>query len=411
MSSSAESSARYGATPGKDRHLIRWLVRSICLIVAAVLVLPAANGWSAAVPALSPFVAGASVLATRTVHALIWVALPVTCIVLLRPRWFCRWLCPLGLCADGVSYLGRRWGRRPMKSASPGQWIVWLTLGGACLGLPLLSWLDPLAMFTNLFRLAGPRSVPAAWIGIIPVSIALLLNLVWPHAWCGRICPLGALQNLLSRLAKRLLRIARRGNGVRPGSEGTGPLARRAVLGVMAGAASAWVVRSTRALVAQPLRPPGALDEPEFLGVCVRCGNCMRACPTGIIEPDLGGHGLASLLTPVLHFQDGYCSEDCTACTRVCPSGALVRLSLPEKPHVRIGLPQVDMNVCLLAEDRECAECKRWCPYEAIRYVFSEVEYTLTPQINPRKCTGCGACEVACPTTPKKAIVVVPRSA
>lgn len=136
----------------------------------------------------------------------------------------------------------------------------------------------------------------------------------------------------------------------------------------------------------------------------------MRACPTGIIEPDLGGHGLASLLTPVLHFQDGYCLEDCTACTRVCPSGALARLSLPEKPHVRIGLPRVDMNVCLLAEDRECAECKRLCPYEAIRYVFSEVEYSLIPQIDPERCTGCGACEVACPTTLKKAIVVVSRS-
>jgi len=410
LSNSAESSERYGAMQGEDRHLIRWLVRGVCLIVSAILVLSAANGWSAVVPALSPFLAAASLLATGTVHALIWVALPVACMVLLRPRWFCRWICPLGLCADGVSYLGRRWGRRPMKSTQLGQWIVWLTLGGACLGLPLLLWLDPLALFTSLFRLAGPRSASAAWIGIIPVSIALLLNLVWPQAWCGRICPLGALQNLLSRLAKCLLRIVRRGDSFRPGSDGTGPLARRAVLGVMAGAASAWVVRSPRAWAAHPLRPPGALEEPELLGVCVRCGNCVRACPTAIIEPDLGGHGLASLLTPVLHFQDGYCREDCTACTRVCPSGALSRLSVREKPHMRIGLPRVDMNVCLLAEDRECAECSRWCPYGAIRYVFSEIEYTLIPWIDPEKCTGCGACEVACPTSPKKAIVVVPHS-
>ena len=297
-----------------------------------------------------------------------------------------------------------------MKSAQLGQWIVWLTLGGACLGLPLLLWLDPLALFAGLFRLAGSRPSVASWIGIIPVAIALLLNLVWPYSWCGRVCPLGTLQNLLFRLGRHLPRIARRGDSMPPRSDRAGPLARRAVVGLAVGAASAWLVRSIRKSPAPPLRPPGALDEPEFLGICVRCGNCMRACPTGIIEPDLGRHGLASLLTPVLHFRNGYCSEDCTACTRVCPSGALSRLSVREKPHMRLGLPEVDMSLCLLAEDRECAECRRWCPYEAIRYVFSEVEYSLIPQIDSEKCTGCGACEVACPTSPKKAIVVVPRS-
>ena len=73
-----------------------------------------------------------------------------------------------------------------------------------------------------------------------------------------------------------------------------------------------------------------------------------------------------------------------------------------------MGLAKVDMNVCLLGEDRECAECRRWCPYGAIRYVFSEDSYSLTPVIDTEKCNGCGACEMACPTKPAKAIVVVP---
>jgi ferredoxin len=34
--------------------------------------------------------------------------------------------------------------------------------------------------------------------------------------------------------------------------------------------------------------------------------------------------------------------------------------------------------------------------------------YTLTPQIDPNRCNGCGACEAACPTSPQKAIVVLP---
>jgi len=83
-------------------------------------------------------------------------------------------------------------------------------------------------------------------------------------------------------------------------------------------------------------------------------------------------------------------------------------MSLEDKPQMRLGLPKVDMNVCLLGEDRECAECRRWCPYGAIRYVFSEASYTLIPVIDTKKCTGCGACEMACPTKPGKAIVVVP---
>jgi ferredoxin-type protein NapG len=66
------------------------------------------------------------------------------------------------------------------------------------------------------------------------------------------------------------------------------------------------------------------------------------------------------------------------------------------------------MDICLLGDDRECSLCRSWCPYEAITYEFSEIEYTLVPKIDPKKCPGCGACEMVCPTSPTKAIVVYP---
>ena len=50
----------------------------------------------------------------------------------------------------------------------------------------------------------------------------------------------------------------------------------------------------------------------------------------------------------------------------------------------------------------------RRCPHDVIRYEFCETTYTLTPQIDPGKCTGCGTCGAACPTTPEQAIVVCP---
>jgi ferredoxin-type protein NapF len=235
----------------------------------------------------------------------------------------------------------------------------------------------------------------------------LLLSFVWPHSWCGRLCPLGAFQDILATVARFLRRIIHPTNASLPAEPWNLRLARRTVFGAAIAVACASVVRAARRSVTRPLRPPGAADEPQFLGLCVRCGNCIRACPTRIIEPDLGQHGLASLLTPMVRFQEGYCLVDCTACTRACPSGALAHLSPEDKTRTRIGTARVDMNVCLLGESRECVECRNWCPHEAIRYIFSESDYTLVPQIDARKCTGCGACEVACPTKPDKAIVVV----
>ena len=185
-------------------------------------------------------------------------------------------------------------------------------------------------------------------------------------------------------------------------------LPRRVVLGAAAGVVWAAAVKHVRAAASRPLRPPGAVDEDRFAGLCIRCGNCLRACSVDIIHSEQGEHGIAALLTPTLDFRHDYCREDCVACTLVCPSGALTELARQEKKNVRIGRPRVDMQRCLLGDDRECSLCRNACPYEAITRIFSEVEYTLTPTIDRSKCNGCGACELACPTTPAKAIVVLP---
>ena len=396
MSGPAEPNRPSEPAMGVRHRRGRPIVRGICLVaVIVVLVAARQTRWPVVVPAMSPFIAAGSVLA-RTFSVTASLGLAVGFITLLRARWFCRWVCPLGLCADGVSHMGRRCGRKPAKRLSVGRWIVLLTLAGACLGYPVLLWLDPLAIFSGAFA-AGPA--------VIGLLVILAMSFTWPHIWCSRICPLGAFQDMLSSLARHIRRRTEDGPAAQRWSL---PVARRTVLGIGAGAALASAARLAHRPASRPLRPPGAIDEPEFLGVCVRCGNCIRACPTHIIEPSLGRHGVASLLTPILQFRENYCLVDCTNCMEVCPSGALVRLSAEGKASRPIGLPQVDMNVCLLAEGRECTECRRWCPHEAIRYVWSESEYTLIPQIDPQKCTGCGACEAVCPTKPNKAIVVVP---
>ena len=402
----AESSG--DSTVRNRREQLRWAVRTGCFIVAVLLTWFAVGGaaWLVYIGALSPFVALSGLLADRTFHAWAWPGLLIGVAVLFRHRLFCRWLCPLGLCADAVSAAGKRLGSRPARCPAVGRWIVWLTVGGAILGWPLLLWLDPLAIWSNGALLGRIGDGAAVWLPALGLLIVLAISAIRPHLWCRKICPLGALQDQTAsatRSARSAIFKADRNNTEKSNCP---RMSRRGVLGIAAGAGAAWLIGPGRSEVRAVLRPPGARDESRFVGLCTRCGNCLRVCPSRIIRRDMAEGGAVSLFTPVLRFDADYCREDCTLCTQVCPSGAIMPLSVKAKADMQIGLPAVDMNICLLGDDRECSACMRWCPYDAIRYVFSEAEYTLIPHIDQHKCTGCGACEAACPTKPKKAIVV-----
>jgi MauM/NapG family ferredoxin protein len=382
----------------------------MCFVVAMAAIWPILPVASSLVfvPAMSPFVAVASLIGARTFHALTWLGLSIGAVSLVRHRFFCRWICPVGLCLDGASRLGRRLGRRPIRVPLLGRWIVWLTIGGALLGYPFLLWLDPLAIFTNVPFLFRQSSRLGLWLPATVFLAIVLLSIIWPGTWYEKICPLGAFQDLLFLVRRSLYSIKTGKSKTEKKRNVNLIIARRTLLGIASGAVLAYIIRPVRAKTSLFLRPPGARDESQFAGICMRCGNCLRVCPSQIIERDVGQNNWANLFTPILSFDNDYCHEDCIRCTEVCPSGALVPLSLKKKPDIRIGFPQVDMNVCLLGDDRECSVCKRLCPYDAIHYVFSEEEYTLVPKIDPHKCNGCGACEAACPTEPQKAIVMLP---
>ena len=392
----------------RRRHL-RQTIRVTLLVIAVLLLIPWAKETRllVVVPALSPLIALASLLSMRTFHIATGIGLLVAVIVLIRHRWFCRWVCPTGTCADVTARLGLRLRRRCPRLPPIGQWIALLTLGGAVLGYPLLLWLDPLALFSGLLGIRYVQSIPGTGWSAIGVVAVLALSVAWPGIWCARLCPLGAFQDLLSRLSRMVSRAVSRTRRMMH-KETDGGLPRRAVLGVVTGISLAAVMQRVRASASPPLRPPGAVDEARFAGLCVRCGNCLRACPTQIIRPDRGEHGIAGLFTPTLDFSRDYCHKDCIRCTQVCPSGALVPLTAKQKQRTSIGLPRVDMDICLLGDDRECSICRNWCPFEAITLEFSPIEYTLAPKIDPEKCPGCGACQAVCPTSPVKAIVIHP---
>jgi len=361
----------------------------------------------ALVPALSSFVAVSSILAAKTIQPIFVLGLVTGFVALCRHRWFCRWACPMGSCLDSASCLGKRLKRKPYQAISIGRWLFALTLGGAILGYPLFLWCDPLALFSGVFLLTEQNQLLAGAVSFLLVTLLLTSSLLWPHVWCRSFCPLGAFQELLSIMSISVRSVLRSATNQPDCNYSGHPVARRTVLGLLVGATSASILRLTGGKPSRPLRPPGAVDELTFKGLCTRCGNCIRSCPHDIIRRDTGQYGIAGILTPVLTFDENYCREDCNRCTLVCSSGALVGVDLDNKQDIQIGMAQVDMDLCLLGEDHECSACMRWCPYNAISYVFSEVEYMLVPVFDTAKCNGCGACEVACPTSPRKAIRVL----
>jgi len=386
---------------GRLRRRLRLAVRCAAVVVAVVLV-SAILPWPASpvvVPAVSPFVAVSSVIAARAVGVTVLFAAPVLAVSLFRRRWFCRWACPVGLASDTLGRLRPRARPRLGKWPPVGQWIVLVTLGGACLGYPVLLWLDPLGMFSAFLGVwHGPLNVATA-LAATGLPVVLLISILVPKAWCLRLCPLGGMQDLLAAPV-RLWRA--------PADGRDRALARRVFLGIGVGGVWATATQAARGGSVRPLRPPGARDEDRFIGLCVRCGACARACPAGLIRPDLGVSGAAGLLTPVVTFDRDYCREDCHACSSVCPSGAIARLSLEEKRRYVMGLARVDLVACLLAGGQECAACITACPYDAVTRATSDDGFSAIPRVDLAKCTGCGACEAACPTAPLRAIRVEP---
>ena len=85
------------------------------------------------------------------------------------------------------------------------------------------------------------------------------------------------------------------------------------------------------------IRPPGALDETDFLSRCIRCGECMKVCPNNSLQPAFAEAGLEGIWTPTLTPRIGYCEPSCVLCSEVCPTGAIWKISPQEKGWV-VGL-------------------------------------------------------------------------
>ena len=309
-----------------------------------------------------------------------------------------------------------------------------------------------------------PYYLQAVFVGSLFIAI-LSLNLIERRFWCKYLCPLGALLGLLSRYSLLSREVsegctscgicANRCQGgalsekddtwrnteclacfdcddICPQKAVTFALGRKTqpsmdlgrrqvMLSLASGMLSVPLVRSTpfsRADFANPvlLRPPGSLEEKEFLKRCVKCGECMKVCLTNGLQPAFLEAGLEGLWSPRLIPRIGYCEYRCTLCGQVCPTGAIQRLSLEEKMKTRIGLAMIDKGRCLpYAHSTPCIVCEEVCPTSPKSIWFEELTVkdrngndviVKQPHIDLDRCIGCGICEAKCPVGNRPAIYI-----
>jgi polyferredoxin len=206
---------------------------------------------------------------------------------------------------------------------------------------------------------------------------------------------------------------------------------RRTLTGIAAGVAAVPLMRANTGMGKSRneklLRPPGSLDEPEFLSRCIRCGECMKVCPNNSLHPTFLEAGLEGLWTPTLVPRIGYCEPSCVLCSEVCPTGAIWQLTpgekgwvvgvgAPQAKPVRLGLAFYDRGRCLpWAMATDCIVCEEWCPVSPKAIYIEEAEVIDSsgkvkklkqPRVDPNRCVGCGACEYACPLQEHPAVYV-----
>lgn len=198
---------------------------------------------------------------------------------------------------------------------------------------------------------------------------------------------------------------------------------RQWLLAALSGAGAAVLTQSTlgypsaqngTGIVAPPelVRPPGAVPEIDFLSACIRCGACMKACPTNTLQPLGLEAGLAAFFSPKALARRGPCDPVCNACGHVCPTGAIRALLPEEKIWAKIGTAQILRHRCLAWEfDRNCLVCDEVCPYDAISLQKVEGMATQVPFVDETRCSGCGFCEFHCPVQNQSAIEVSPMAA
>ena len=151
--------------------------------------------------------------------------------------------------------------------------------------------------------------------------------------------------------------------------------------------------------------PPGSRSILHFTGKCTACHLCVSACPSQVLQPSLWEYGFPGILQPHMDYNANFCNQECIICGQVCPTGAILPLTVNEKKLTQIGKTNFIKENCIVeTEGTECGACSEHCPTNAVQMV--PYKKLHLPEVKNEYCVGCGACEYACPVKPYKAIFV-----
>jgi len=209
------------------------------------------------------------------------------------------------------------------------------------------------------------------------------------------------------------------------------------------------------------LRPPGALQEKQFLAACIKCGQCVQVCPVEAIKlADLDeGFGVG---VPYIDARAQACDFSCDGlqCVLACPTGALTH-ELNYSHETDMGIAKVvSPGTCLAVQGKGfkgqargtnftgtlrydavdrwnpipvrdhpydlelCDLCVRQCPIEIriaqerqcppqhaieLQAMADEDGVTRMLPVILEGCVGCGVCEMICPVEPT--VIVIDSSA
>ena len=169
-------------------------------------------------------------------------------------RFYCAMFCPFGILQDLIGSLSRRKG-----NVAPNFRKIRYVICGVALGMILLGWNAPFLLFdpySNFGRIAGSVTVG----GLIPLIVILFLAIWKKRIYCTMVCPVGTLLGVLAKYGIFRLQLTEH---------------------------------------------------------CVKCGQCVKVCPVGCIEPEAGT-------------VDNERCVRCMNCLAVCRFNA-VRFGRPEK--------------------------------------------------------------------------------
>ena len=130
------------------------------------------------------------------------------------------------------------------------------------------------------------------------------------------------------------------------------------------------------------LRPPWS-TKARIRQNCTSCGDCISACPEGILFRGRAG-------TPVIRLDTAPCTF-CGRCAQACPEQVFAPIT--DKPW---NLAAQVSTSCLLHLGITCQSCTDACDEDALRLDYRSGSVGAM-RISHDACTGCGACIGPCP--------------